>query len=89
MRAAAVDFSRCEKVRRRWSQRHEHPENDNADCCHQNDVAVSLHYQCLLYIEALMAMPAIPKIVPAMTWASVGGGPPPTGRRLLVDLIPS
>src|SRR5262245_62024019 len=47
------------------SQRHEHPENDNADCCHQNDVAVSFHYQCLL--EALMAMLAIPMIVPAMT----------------------
>src|SRR5262249_42915093 len=40
------------------SQRHEHPENDDANCGHQNDVAVSFHYQCLLYIEALMAIPA-------------------------------
>ena len=69
--------TRTEKSRslcRRWSQRHEDPENDDANYRHQNDVAVSFHYQCLLYIEALMAIPAIPRIVLAMTWASVGGG---------------
>jgi len=33
----------------------------------------------LLYIEALMAIPAMPRIVPAMTCASVGGGLPPMG----------
>jgi len=54
-------------LRVRWPQRHEHPENDDADCCHQNHVAVSFHYQCLLYIEALMAMLAISMIVPAIT----------------------
>src|SRR5262249_16465963 len=45
-------------TRIRRLQRHEHPENDDADCCHQNDIAVSFHYQCLLYIEALIAMPS-------------------------------
>src|SRR5262249_16001332 len=71
----------------RWPQRHEHPEDDNADCRHQNEVAVRFHYQCLLYIEALMAIPAMPRIVPAMTCAF--GGPPEAGRRPLVALIPS
>src|SRR5262249_10869183 len=45
------------------SQRHEDPENDDADYRHQNDVAVSFHYRCLLYIEALIAMLAIPTIL--------------------------
>jgi hypothetical protein len=50
-----------------WPQSHEYPEDDDTDCRHQNNVAVSFHYQCLLYIEALMAIPAMPRIVPAMT----------------------
>jgi hypothetical protein len=67
MRPAALVISHCDKVSVRWSQRHEYPEDDNADHCHQDNVAVSFHYQCLLYIEALMAMPAMPSMVPAMT----------------------
>jgi len=55
------------RLRLRRSQRHEHPKDDDADRRHQNYVAVSFHYQCLLYIEALIAIPAIPKMVPAMT----------------------
>jgi hypothetical protein len=49
------------------SQRHEHSEDDDANARHQNDVAVSFYCQCLLYIEALIAIPAMPRIVPAMT----------------------
>src|SRR5262249_34990178 len=65
------------RVRR--PQRHEDPEDDDADYRHQNDVAVSFHYQCLQYIEALIGTLAIPTMVPAMTWASVGGGATTTG----------
>jgi hypothetical protein len=44
----------------------------------------------LLYIEALMDIPAMPRIVPAMTCASVAGVlPPRAGRRPLVALIRS
>src|SRR5262249_10773674 len=69
-----------------WSQCHEYPKDDDADCCHQNEVAVSFqsfHCQCLLYIEALMAIPAIPRMVPA----SIRGSPR-AGRRPLVALSP-
>src|SRR5215475_1507334 len=45
-------------LRRRWPQRHEHPKDHDANYCHQDEIAVCFHYQCLL--EALMAMLAIP-----------------------------
>jgi hypothetical protein len=67
----------------RRSQSHEHPENDDTNYRHQNEVTVSFHYQCLArYIEALMAMLAIPMIVPAddLRGVTTTGGPTPLGR---------
>jgi hypothetical protein len=44
MRIAAMDFSRCEKVSMRRPQRHEDPEDDDADRRHQDQIAEGFHW---------------------------------------------
>ena len=53
MRPAALVISRCDKVSVRWSQRHEHPKDDDADQRHQDEIAEGFH-RCLCKARAIV-----------------------------------